>query len=133
MANAPCARLTKPISPIVTDSPTETMNSTMPAATPPSSMLTMFSIMAPRSDGTRARASCQSPRTGAIPQIVGGMPQTASEAHLNAKPPPIAGRRPLCAGSSGSGAGRDLLRLAGILHVVDLADHLLLQGAVLAL
>ena len=40
MAKAPWARLTKPISPIVTDSPTETMNSTVPAASPPNSMLT---------------------------------------------------------------------------------------------
>src|SRR5947209_8131828 len=39
MAKAPCARLTKPISPMVTDSPTDTMNRTMPAATPPSSKL----------------------------------------------------------------------------------------------
>src|ERR1051326_5441009 len=35
MANAPCARLTKPIRPIVTDRPTETMNSTVPADNPP--------------------------------------------------------------------------------------------------
>jgi hypothetical protein len=50
MANAPCARLTKPIRPIVTDRPTDTMNSTMPAATPPSTMLATFStvkIMSP--------------------------------------------------------------------------------------
>src|SRR6185436_15304875 len=40
MAKPPCARLTKPISPMVTDRPTETMNSTIPAAMPPSSMLT---------------------------------------------------------------------------------------------
>src|SRR6267142_3172892 len=39
MAKPPCARLTKPIRPIVTDRPTETMNRTMPAATPPRSML----------------------------------------------------------------------------------------------
>jgi hypothetical protein len=31
--------LTKPISPIVTDKPTETMNSTIPEAKPPSRML----------------------------------------------------------------------------------------------
>src|SRR5438105_13874474 len=39
MANAPCARLTKPISPMGTERPTDTMNSTMPAAMPPSSKL----------------------------------------------------------------------------------------------
>src|SRR5947207_13401841 len=41
MAKPPCARLTKPIRPMVTDRPTDTMNSTMPAATPPSTMLAM--------------------------------------------------------------------------------------------
>src|SRR6202142_531085 len=35
MAKAPWARLTKPISPMVTESPTETMNSTVPADSPP--------------------------------------------------------------------------------------------------
>src|SRR6266705_183558 len=39
MAKPPWARLTKPMRPIVTDRPTDTMNSTMPAATPPRSML----------------------------------------------------------------------------------------------
>src|SRR6266480_2552902 len=39
MANAPWARLTNPIRPIVTDSPTETINSTVPAANPPNKML----------------------------------------------------------------------------------------------
>src|ERR1700690_796098 len=38
MANPPWARLTKPIRPMVTDSPTDTMNSTMPAAAPPRRM-----------------------------------------------------------------------------------------------
>src|SRR5262245_58860481 len=39
MAKPPWARLTKPMSPIVTESPTDTMKSTMPAAPPPRSML----------------------------------------------------------------------------------------------
>src|SRR6185503_2980120 len=39
IAKPPWARLTKPIKPMVTESPTDTMNSTMPAATPPRSML----------------------------------------------------------------------------------------------
>src|SRR5262245_57169686 len=39
MAKPPWARLTNPISPMVTERPTETMNSTMTAATPPRSML----------------------------------------------------------------------------------------------
>src|SRR5262245_30675293 len=38
IANPPCARLTKPINPMVTDNPTDTMNSTMPAARPPRRM-----------------------------------------------------------------------------------------------
>src|SRR5215831_5180760 len=39
MAKPPWARLTKPIRPMVTDRPTDTMNRTIPAATPPRSML----------------------------------------------------------------------------------------------
>src|SRR5215813_5759771 len=39
MAKPPWARLTKPIRPMVTERPTDTMKSTMPAATPPRSML----------------------------------------------------------------------------------------------
>src|SRR5882724_3675049 len=39
MAKPPWARLTNPMRPMVTDRPTDTMNSTMPAATPPRSML----------------------------------------------------------------------------------------------
>src|SRR5262245_65647278 len=39
MAKPPWARLTEPMRPIVTDRPTDTMKSTMPAATPPRSML----------------------------------------------------------------------------------------------
>src|SRR5271154_1572415 len=39
MAKAPWARLTNPIRPMVTESPTETMNSTVPADRPPSRML----------------------------------------------------------------------------------------------
>src|SRR5262245_23068223 len=39
MAKPPWARLTNPIKPMVTDRPTETMNNTMPAATPPRIML----------------------------------------------------------------------------------------------
>src|SRR6516162_7878307 len=39
MAKAPWARLTNPIRPIVTESPTETMNSTVPADSPPTKML----------------------------------------------------------------------------------------------
>src|SRR5580692_5056852 len=38
MAKAPWARLTKPISPMVMESPTETMNSTVPADSPPNKM-----------------------------------------------------------------------------------------------
>src|SRR5688572_13526103 len=39
MAKPPWARFTKPIKPMVTESPTETMNRIMPAAMPPRSML----------------------------------------------------------------------------------------------
>ena len=41
MAKAPCARLTTPISPIVTESPTEMMNRNMAQARPSNRMLTM--------------------------------------------------------------------------------------------
>src|SRR3569623_201304 len=40
MAKAPCARLTKPISPIVTERPTEVMNRNMAYASPSNRMLT---------------------------------------------------------------------------------------------
>src|SRR6202044_2643912 len=44
MAKAPWARLTKPISPMVTDSPTETMNSTVPAESPPNKIPAKLAI-----------------------------------------------------------------------------------------
>ena len=62
MAKPPWARLTKPIRPMVTESPTETMNSTMPAATPPSSML---ATSMPKIHG-------QSPSTGRGDRAAGG-------------------------------------------------------------
>src|SRR5882762_5849038 len=90
IAKPPWARLTKPMRPIVTERPTDTMNSTMPAATPPSTML--------------ARST---------PAIMGGMG--------GARSPPC----------SSTGAGPDLLLLAGVLDPVDLADHLLEDAPVL--
>src|SRR5215472_16317194 len=81
MAKPPWARLTKPMRPIVTDRPTDTMNNTIPAATPPRSVLTT-----------------------STPRITDGE-------SLGARP--------------------DLLLLAGVLDVVDLADHLLADAAVL--
>src|SRR5262245_37167294 len=88
MAKPPWARLTKPISPIVTDRPTDTMKSTIPAATPPSSMLATSTPRITERWGGAARGSLR-----------------------RARP--------------------DLLLLARVLHVVDLADHLLVHAAVL--
>src|SRR4029453_7587052 len=88
MAKPPWARLTNPIRPIVTERPTDTMNSTMPAATPPRSMLATS--------------------TPKITSASGGGRLLGSR---SARP--------------------DLLLLAGVLHPVDLADHLLVDAAVL--
>src|SRR4029450_1424795 len=104
MAKPPCARLTKPMSPIVIESPTDTMNSTMPAATPPRTM--------------PARST---------PRITRRLPGRAVE---KAPPPPRAERRAETFGDAelrGSvpGARPDLLLLARVLHGVDLSDGLL--------
>src|SRR3954468_18046061 len=106
--------------PMVTDSPTETMNSTMPAASPPSSML---ATSLPKITLTLAR-KCHSrrapfARTGRFP-----------DPHVQA----VCWRgrhRGLIDACTSSCARRGLLRLAGILHVVDLADHLLGEAAIL--
>src|SRR4029453_10955099 len=88
MAKPPWARLTNPIRPIVTERPTDTMNSTMPGATAPRSMLATS--------------------TPKITSASGGGRLLGSR---SARP--------------------DLLLLAGVLHPVDLADHLLVDAAVL--
>src|SRR5215813_9780800 len=88
MAKPPWARLTKPMRPIVTDRPTYTMKSTIPAATPPSSMLATSAPRITRRKEASARGSLR-----------------------RARP--------------------DLLLLARVLHVVDLADHFLVDPPVL--
>src|SRR5262245_58033548 len=109
MAKPPWARLTKPISPMVTERPTDTMNRTMPAATPPRSMLAT-----------------------STPRIMRG---PAGGGH-SAKPPPAGGGRRwagrACREGRGSlrGARPDLLVLAGVLDAVDLPDDLLEDAAV---
>src|SRR5262245_31698591 len=105
--------------PMVTDSPTDTMNSTMPAASPPSSMLATSIpkiTLAPRPKMHSRRTPFA--RTGRFP-----------DPHVQA----MDGEAAFAASrmSATSGARRNLLRLAGILHVVDLADHLLGEAAIL--
>src|ERR1700751_2556234 len=63
MAKAPWARLTNPIRPIVTESPTETMNSTVPAAKPPNRMLTKLANKSTGNLDTDARDE-QRPASG---------------------------------------------------------------------
>src|SRR5262245_26469328 len=55
MAKPPCARLTKPIKPMVMEGPTDTMNSTMPAATPPRIVLTTSASITEAAQGTLLR------------------------------------------------------------------------------
>src|SRR5262245_30700711 len=108
MAKPPWARLTNPIRPMVTDRPTDTMNSTIPAATPPRSMLATSTpritgvwrgpaLIAWTARGGRRTSGC---RSGAVP-------------------------------GSLRGARPDLLLLARVLDAVDLADDLLVDAAVL--
>src|SRR6266704_3017762 len=66
MAKPPWARLTKPIRPIVMDRPTETMKSTMPAATPPRRTL---ATSAPTITGRSGGGRCSS---GPAPAEAGG-------------------------------------------------------------
>src|ERR1700687_4178057 len=65
MANPPWARLTKRIRPMVTDSPTDTMNSTMPAARPPRRMpVRSMASKRPRPAAGRrrcGRSRCENP------------------------------------------------------------------------
>src|SRR6266436_3423370 len=78
---------------MVTESPTDTMNSTMPAATPPRIMLATSMPRITRASGGRRS-----------PQSIGALLGSARA---------------------------DLLLLAGVLHSVDLADHLLEDATVL--
>src|SRR5882724_8842236 len=115
MAKPPCARLTKPIRPIVTDRPTETMNRTMPAATPPRSMLATSKI------------------TWADPGGLGGpsrTPQLQSE-HPAQRSTLMPSRDVGAPPKLLSRARPDLLLLAGVLDPGDRADDLLVDPAVL--
>src|SRR2546426_8767698 len=106
MAKPPWARLTKPIKPMVTERPTDTMNSTMPAATPPRSML---ATSTPKITSVEERPGSPGAR-----RALGGLG--------GARSPPS---------QSSTRAGPDLLLLAGVLDLVDLADHLLDDAPVL--
>src|SRR2546427_9151725 len=109
MAKPPWARLTKPIRPIVTERPTDTMNSTMPAATPPRSMLATS--------------------TPKITSGLGGVEERPGSPWARRTSGGLGGaRNPPC---SSSRARPDLLLLAGVPDPVDLADHLLVDAAVL--
>src|SRR5688572_30542140 len=104
MAKPPCARLTKPIRPIVTERPTETMNSTMPAARPPSRM--------PATSSPKITGSPAFPNKTAARHAGRRLPHTIIEAWLFP-------------------ARTNLVCLASILHGVDLADVLLDDAAIL--
>src|SRR4029450_7901986 len=124
MAKLPCAGLTKPIRPIVTDRPTETMNSTMPAATPPRSMLATSTPKITERGAPRGE-SIASPRgapaePGRLGAGGGGAPPSGGWLGGHPAPPILSSR-----------AGPDLLLLAGVLDPVDLADDLLEHAAVL--
>src|SRR6266478_8588542 len=112
MAKPPWARLTKPIKPMVTERPTDTMNSTIPAATPPRSMLATSTpkIM-------RGSAGGRSVPDG--PPADGGRRLLACRSRRVAVPGSLGGARP------------DLLLLTSVLDSVDLADDLLEHAAVL--
>src|SRR5258705_8257944 len=115
IAKPPWARWTKPIKPIVTESPTDTMNSPMPAATPPR---TMLATSPPKTPGASY---------GRSPGFAGTW--IYRRASAGGAPAP---RRPAASTSLGSGSARaDLLLLAGVLDPVDLADHLLVDAAIL--
>src|SRR5437867_12861019 len=112
MAKPPWARLTKPIKPMVTERPTETMNSTIPAATPPRSMLaTSTPKITRRSVGGRSRPG--------PPRGEGRRQRVSRRGRGVAVPGSLRRARP------------DLLLLAGVLDAVDLADDLLEDAAVL--
>src|SRR6516164_10725745 len=90
---------------MVTDSPTETMKSTVPAASPPNNMLAK-SIAAFTNDPVGRRAS-----RGRSPHSGNGL------AHKNSRLAPIIFWR----------AGSDRLRLALVLDAIDLADNFLVE------
>src|SRR5262245_60582281 len=109
MAKAPWAKLTKPIRPIVTDSPTDTINSTMPAARPPSSMLrtSMPKITSgPPSvgDGSRRRRSDEGAAASHLCRALVERPRSL--------------------------AGRYLQRLAGIFDILDGRNRVLRKTAI---
>src|SRR5262249_54563019 len=71
MAKPPWARLTKPIRPMVTDRPTDTMNRTIPAATPPRSMLATSTPQITRAPTGASRGSGRAPSLpGARPDLL---------------------------------------------------------------
>src|SRR4029077_12619295 len=132
MAKAPCARLTNPISPIVTESPTETMNSTVPADRPPNRMLMKLPAKStgnPLPPGG-ANGGRRAANSGDILFANRGF---AIRRHGSRRRGPTRQQT--------ANARRSLLRraraerklLALVLHLIDLSDHLLVELAVGAL
>src|SRR5215510_10079281 len=120
MAKPPCARLTKPIRPIVTDRPTETMNSTMPAATPPRIMLATSTPKITRGGWGGLGGPSRSPQLQSGYPAHRLTPRSSMDIGGRSKPPILL-----------TSARADLLFLAGVLDPVDLADDLLEHPAVL--
>src|SRR5262249_34612180 len=120
MAKPPCARLTKPIRPIVTDRPTETMNSTMPAATPPRIMLAMSTPKITRGGWGGLGGPSRPPQLQSGHPAHRSTPRPSRDIGGRSKPPILLTR-----------ARPDLLLLAGVLDPVDLSDDLLEHAAVL--
>src|SRR5262249_35650840 len=122
MANAPWARLTNPIRPIVTESPTETTNSTVPAAKPPNRMLTKLANKSPGNLRTAAKgeqrmASGEYRRHSIRYSRLRHSPPWQWEAISDRQEDRV--RRSLLRRTR---ADRKLLAL--VLHLIDLADHL---------
>src|SRR3989442_652030 len=109
MAKPPWARLTKPIKPIVTERPTDTMKSTMPPATPPRTMLATSMPKITSSAVGSGNYATSPPRERLV---------WSSRRNGSAAQPSL------------GGAGPDLLFLACVLHGVDLAKNLLEEAAV---
>src|SRR5579863_10555944 len=138
MAKAPWARLTNPIRPMVIESPTETMNSTVPADSPPNRMpaRSMFSITcnprAPSLAKTRIANSELASILFAISRSRYSPIASNNEAAahgVDRRPGRQKSRRRASITLLGS-ARADGELLALVLHLIDLSDHLLMQLAV---
>src|SRR5262249_27557875 len=115
-----CARLTKPIRPVVTDRPTETMNRTMPAATPPRIMLATSTPKITRGGWGGLGGPSRPPQLQSGHPAHRSTPRPSRDIGERSKPPILLTR-----------ARPDLLLLAGVLDPVDLSDHLLEHAPIL--